>query len=178
MKKFFLRLWMIESQIRLHITISKMVGRIPKLGHYLAMILDRILLIIYGIDLESRSIAIHALSISHPSGVLLGGNGIISTGRIVVMSGVKFAGRSPDDPDYIERHKNGNVFILGDNVVISAGTVIIGPITICDNVLIGAMSLVNKNITEPGVYVGIPVKKISNDVSDQWVKHLPPPQNP
>ena len=31
------------------------------------------------------------------------------------------------------------------------------------------MSLVNKSIIEPGVYVGIPVKKISEAVTTEWV---------
>jgi serine acetyltransferase len=61
---------------------------------------------------------------------------------------------------------------LGDNVVVGTGSTVIGPVTICDNVIIGAMSLVNKDITEPGTYVGIPVKKISNQVSEEWVQHL------
>ena len=33
-------------------------------------------------------------------------------------------------------------------------------IKICDNTTIGAMSFVNKDILEPGVYVGVPAKKI------------------
>ena len=34
------------------------------------------------------------------------------------------------------------------------------PVNICDNVVIGAGAVVTKNITEPGVYVGNPAKKI------------------
>jgi len=33
------------------------------------------------------------------------------------------------------------------------------PIEICDNVVIGAGSVVTKNITEPGVYYGNPARK-------------------
>jgi serine acetyltransferase len=134
--------------------------------------LDRILLVIYGIDLDSKSIQVKVLSIAHPSGVLLGGNGIISSGRIAILAGVKFVARSPNDSIYLARHRLGSVFSLGDNVVVGTGSTVIGPVTICDNVIIGAMSLVNKDITEPGTYVGIPVKKISNQVSEEWVQHL------
>ena len=35
-----------------------------------------------------------------------------------------------------------------------------GPLSIKGPVLIGALSLVTRNITEPGVYVGAPAKKI------------------
>lgn len=165
-------MWQIESHIRAHILMSQTIGKIPVIGRYLSLILDRILLVIYGIDLDSKSIQVKALSISHPSGVLLGGNGIVSNGRVAILADVKFVGRSPDDPIYYERHRQGNVFSLGDNVVIGTGSTVMGPVTICDNVIIGAMSLVNKDISEPGTYVGIPVKKISNHVSKKWVQHL------
>ena len=49
---------------------------------------------------------------------------------------------------------------------------IVGPVDICDNVMIGAMSLVNKSISEPGVYVGMPARKVASTVSDEWVAHL------
>ena len=59
---------------------------------------------------------------------------------------------------------------MGDNVVIGANSVVVGPVDICDNVVVGAMSLVNRSITEPGTYVGIPAKRINDEVpSDIWV---------
>lgn len=172
MKKMLLSFWRIESQIRAHIRLTQAVARIPYAGLYLAMILDRILLIVYGVDLDSRSVRVRKLSIAHPSGVLLGGNGVVSSGRVAVMADVKFVARSPQDPLYLERHRTGNVFILGDNVVIGAGSTVIGPVSICDNVIVGAMSLINRDITEPGVYVGIPIRKVSDHVTQEWVQHL------
>lgn len=50
--------------------------------------------------------------------------------------------------------KIGNLCEIGSNSVIREG------ITICDNVIIGAGSVVVKDITEPGTYVGNPVRKI------------------
>lgn len=172
MKRFLKRLWMIDSQIRGHIWLSRWLWyRLPVLGRPLSLILDRWLLILYGIDLHSPSIAVKRLLISHPGGILLGGNGIVSEGRVAIMAGVNLVGRSPTDPLYLERHKTKSVFRFGDNVVIGAGSVIIGPVDICDNVTIGAMSLVNKSITEPGVYVGTPARRVKADISDEWVAH-------
>lgn len=167
------RIFRIEWQINKHIKISKFFYyKIPFLGHFISRTLDRILVIIYGIELMSFSINVDKLSITHPVGVLLGGNGIFSRGRVVIMSGVKFGGKSPNDKIYLEKHKIQRVFELGDNVVIGTSSTILGPVTICDNVIIGSMSLVNKSISEPGVYVGIPVKKISDEVSQEWISHL------
>lgn len=49
---------------------------------------------------------------------------------------------------------------IGNNVSIGSNATIL-PVSICDSVVIGAGAVVTKNITEPGVYVGNPAKKIN-----------------
>ena len=49
--------------------------------------------------------------------------------------------------------------IIGNNVSIGSNATIL-PVKICDNVVIGAGSVVTKDITKPGIYVGNPAKKI------------------
>ena len=171
MKQILKKLWMIESQIRGHIRVSRFFWfRVPFIGRPISMILDRLMLVCYGVDMMSSSIDVKRLSISHPNGILLGGNGVVSSGRVAVMAGVSLVARSPSDPTYLERHKTRSVFRFGDNVVIGAGSVVVGPIDICDNVIIGAMSLVNKSISEPGIYVGVPVRRVKDHASDEWVQ--------
>lgn len=169
--KIFLRsLIMADSHIRFHIAFSRAIYfNIPFLGKWISYFLDWVILIVYGIDMKSFSIDVKDLNIPHPNGVLLGGNGIKSNGKIVINSGVMFGGVSPSNKLYLERHKTKTVFFLGDNVVIGMGTSLLGPITICDNVIIGAMSLVNKDIMEPGIYAGIPVKKIKDFDPQKWI---------
>jgi acetyltransferase-like isoleucine patch superfamily enzyme len=48
---------------------------------------------------------------------------------------------------------------IGNNVSIGSNATIL-PVSICNNVVIGAGSVVTKNITEPGVYAGNPAKPI------------------
>lgn len=50
---------------------------------------------------------------------------------------------------------------IGNNVSIGSNATIL-PVTICDRVVIGAGAVVTKNITESGVYVGNPARKIKN----------------
>ena len=50
---------------------------------------------------------------------------------------------------------------IGNHVSIGSNATIL-PVTITDNVVIGAGAVVTKNITEPGVYAGNPAKKIKN----------------
>lgn len=49
--------------------------------------------------------------------------------------------------------------IVGNNVSIGTNATIL-PVNICDNAVIGAGSVVTKNIVEPGIYAGNPAKKI------------------
>ncbi|WP_199729925.1 acyltransferase [Aquimarina sp. AD10] len=48
---------------------------------------------------------------------------------------------------------------IGNNVSIGSNATIL-PVSICDNVVIGAGSVVTKNIIEPGTYVGNPARKL------------------
>lgn len=48
---------------------------------------------------------------------------------------------------------------IGNHVSIGSNATIL-PVSVCDNVIIGAGAVVTKNITKPGVYVGNPAKKI------------------
>ena len=48
--------------------------------------------------------------------------------------------------------------LIGNNVSIGSNATIL-PVNICDNVVIGAGSLVSKDITKSGIYAGNPAKK-------------------
>lgn len=50
---------------------------------------------------------------------------------------------------------------IGNKVSIGSNATIL-PVNICDNVVIGAGSVVTKNITEPGIYAGNPAKKLKS----------------
>jgi serine O-acetyltransferase len=52
---------------------------------------------------------------------------------------------------------------IGNNVFIGPGSVIVGDITIADNIVIGANSYVNSSFIESGITIaGAPAKKVSN----------------
>lgn len=48
---------------------------------------------------------------------------------------------------------------IGNNVSIGTNATIL-PVMICDNVVVGAGSVVTKDITSPGIYAGNPARKI------------------
>lgn len=49
---------------------------------------------------------------------------------------------------------------IGDFVTLGAGATVIDNISICSNVYVGAGATVVKNIDSPGLYVGVPARKI------------------
>lgn len=49
---------------------------------------------------------------------------------------------------------------IGNNVSIGSNATIL-PVSICDNVVIGAGAVVTKDIKEPGVYIGNPARKMT-----------------
>lgn len=48
---------------------------------------------------------------------------------------------------------------LGSHVSVGTNATVL-PVTICDHVVIGAGAVVTKDITEPGIYVGNPARKV------------------
>ena len=66
-----------------------------------------------------------------------------------------FKSGKPADGDK-NKWKNTQV---GNNVSIGSNSTIL-PVTICSNVVIGAGSVVTKDIKEPGIYAGNPARKI------------------
>jgi acetyltransferase-like isoleucine patch superfamily enzyme len=66
-----------------------------------------------------------------------------------------FAGGGPARGD---REKYGST-VLGNRISVGTNATVL-PVKICDNVVIGAGSVVTRDISEPGVYVGNPAKRI------------------
>ena len=61
--------------------------------------------------------------------------------------------------------KSGKV-TLGKHVIIGAGSIVLPDVTIKQGSSVGALSLVNKDLKDWGVYFGIPVKKMKNRHKD------------
>ena len=61
----------------------------------------------------------------------------------------------------IKNWYDGASFLIGDNCTLGANSTIIGPLTLCNNVTIGASACVVKSFNEEGItLVGVPAKKV------------------
>lgn len=65
--------------------------------------------------------------------------------------------------------RDKGVPVIGNNVVIGVGAVVLGGVQIADGIAIGANALVNKSFDEPNIAIaGCPAKKISNNGRESW----------
>lgn len=96
----------------------------------------------YHIELGCHEIGPY-LRLPHPYGIIIAAKSIgenVMIGQYVTLGGNNCKGRE---------ERNGKIIytpVIGDNCQISAGAVIAGPITIGNNVIIGANSTVTKDI--------------------------------
>lgn len=122
---------------------------IPYLYHYLK---QRRMALKYGIQVKSSSLG-PGFRFMHP-GFLRVGPYVRIGKNATVIPGVLIGHRRP--------YKEADTFI-GDNVYISRGVTILGPVTIGDNVTIAANSVVIKDIPDNCVVSGVPAKIIMRD---------------
>ena len=105
-----------------------------------------------GIEIHPGAVIGSEFFIDHGSGVVIGETTIIGD-NCTIYSGVVLGGTSLKKE---KRHPT-----IGDNVVIGTGAKILGPITISDNVRIGANSVVVNDVPSNSVVVGVPGKIVS-----------------
>ncbi|WP_233883719.1 acyltransferase [Tenacibaculum piscium] len=91
------------------------------------------------------------------NGIRVGNNVAISAGAKIISLKLNFTKDSNNSTKLVHI---GSEITIGNNVQIGANATILPNVSICDNVIIGAGAVVSKSILEPGIYVGIPVKKI------------------
>lgn len=149
-------IYLSSIQIDFLVRLSRSASRFGVFGKAISIVLDNLMLTLYGIELTSRKLDIKHLVVGHSTGVVLGGNGIRCTGRLHLSSGVVFARRynsvAGPEPEVF--------FDIDGDLTVGANTVILGPVKICGPVTLGALTLVTRDILEPGVYVGTPARKI------------------
>jgi acetyltransferase-like isoleucine patch superfamily enzyme len=83
--------------------------------------------------------------------VVIGDDCFVSHGAMFINDLFATGGPAKGQRELWRSTKLGNHVSIGTNVTVL-------PVTICDHVVIGAGSVVTKDITEPGIYVGNPAR--------------------
>lgn len=129
---------------------------------------NRVLALIYRVRLNKmqNKYAIHiplntcgrGLKLMHVGPVLMNTNTIVGKDCVFHMNVGIVAGGN-----------NGFAPVLGDNIVVGYGSVVLGNTHIANGVTIGANAVVNKDVLEENIAVaGVPAKKISNNGRTTW----------
>lgn len=104
----------------------------------------------YGVDTTFNVEIGPGFRIIHLGGIVIHGKSKI--GKNFTINNRVTIGQGQRNPE--------NVPIIGSNVYIGVGAVVLGKINIGDNVVIGALSLVNKTVKSNSTVVGIPFRYI------------------
>ncbi len=107
----------------------------------------------YGIFISEKAIIAENLELKHPTGVVIG-EGVKIGRNVKIFQNVTLGGARMGD------WKEKNYPEVGENTVIFAGAVIVGKIKIGKNSVIGANSVVNKDVPDNTTVAGVPAKVI------------------
>ena len=131
--------------------------------------------IITGIEIHPGAEIGRGFFIDHGMGVVIGETAEIGE-NVLLYQGVTLGGTGKEKG---KRHPT-----LGNNVVVGAGTKILGAITIGDNVKIGANSVVLNSVPQNSIVVGVPGRVIKKKVVKMFAEgpvemldhvHIPDP---
>ena len=109
----------------------------------------------YGVFISHKSTFPPSLNLKHPVGIVIG-EGVRLGERVRIYQNVTLGGARVGDSD------NGNYPEIGDDTVIFAGAKIIGNVRVGRNCVIGANSVVTRDVPDFSTAAGIPARVINN----------------
>lgn len=95
-----------------------------------------------------KSLGVKKTFLPHPIGIVIGKNVVLGRDCTIYQNVTIGVGNN----------KNEQYPVIGDNVIIYANAIIIGPIVVGDNAVIGAGCIVTKNVPADKVAVGSPMR--------------------
>jgi serine O-acetyltransferase len=119
-----------------------------------AMMLRTVGLVLVGIDSVPGATIGSGLLIAHPNGVTIG-NSLTIGNNVTFAGGVTCAARYPDAEVTHQAFAT-----IGDDVVLGAHTVLVGPVKIGDGAMVGSNAVVLSDVPERAVMFGNPAKRV------------------
>ena len=131
--------------------IGKILSLIPYMGVLFRYIFEYLIRIIFSSDISLKSQIGSGLRFEHGHDIVIGADVKIGS-NVRIFNGVTIGGKDPSLPSTNNQPK------IGNNVILSTGSKILGPITLGNDVIIGANSVVLKSIDSNKTAVGIPAR--------------------
>ena len=130
--------------------------------YYVVRYIQRIYMVRFGFEISPETVV--------GSGLYIGHLGCITISRYAVI------GRNCNISQGVtigatQRGEKAGAPTIGDNVYIGPGARVIGKITIGNNVAIGANSVVNKDIPDNSVVVGMPARVVNSEGSIGYINN-------
>lgn len=113
-----------------------------------------------GIDIAPQATIGPGLYIGHFGGVFIGGDAVLGN-NVSLSQGVTIG--------VAGRWGSRGTPVIGDRVYVAPGAKLIGPITIGDDVAVGANAVVTRNVADRAVVGGVPARVISSRGSFDFV---------
>lgn len=125
---------------------------------FLARLVSQIFRFLTGIEIHPGATIGHSIMIDHGMGVVIGETAEVGN-RVTIYQGVTLGGTG--------NHTGKRHPTVGNDVIIGSGAKVLGPVTLGDEVKVGANSVVLHDVPNGATVVGIPGKivKIKNTSS-------------
>ncbi|WAC06944.1 MAG: hypothetical protein OS130_11930 [Thermodesulfobacteriota bacterium] len=112
-----------------------------------------------GVELRTQFDIGEDLKVYHPHDIVIGAGARVGK-NVTIFNGVTLGARILKELD--ETQENLTRYpVVGDGVTIFSGAKIIGPVTVGNNSIVGANSVVNKSFPERSVIAGAPARLIT-----------------
>jgi serine O-acetyltransferase len=138
------------------IRLGQDLYRVPFVGKILGFIVEYLIRVIFASDISCRAKIGEGLVILHGHDIVIGADVIIGKG-CKIFNGVTLGNKD------INQLSLDNQPIVGNSVTLCTGSKILGNVTLADNVVVAANSVVLKNFPENVVVAGVPAKIIKNN---------------
>ncbi|MDX1921770.1 MAG: serine acetyltransferase [Alphaproteobacteria bacterium] len=148
---FYLLLLVPGFQLALSVRLQEVFGKIPLLGKLLRRVLWYVTTIYFGSEIDIKATIGSGIYMPHPYGIVIGGECVIGK-NVSINQNVTLGRRDSDE--------TGDP-IIGDNVAINSGAVIVGAIKVGNHAKIGANSVVLKDVPDHATAVGVPAHIVS-----------------
>lgn len=152
--------WAVFQYRIAHTVYKTPVPIVKQVLQILCLFWQKAIEVLTGISIPASAQIGHSFYIGHFGGIILnaktviGNNCNISQGVTIGVSG---------------HGENRGVPKIGNNVYIGANAVVAGNIVVEDNVLIAACSLVNSNVANNSLMLGVPAIKVSEKSSEGYI---------
>ena len=144
-------------QLVLALRFQRSVGRVPIIGAGLRRVICHWTTLRFGCDVDPEAIIAPGFYVPHPIGIVIGGG--IRIGRDVTILQNVTLGRSNRDIH--------DAPVIGDRVEIGCGACVIGGISVGEGAIVGANSVVNKDVPAGAIAVGSPARIIWRTMSEE-----------